>query len=90
MFQTEVTVSNPALHSQGELYQANVTLTNQTQQEQTVKYQFQWFTIEGYAAGENQGWVPTTLSPQRVQPIASMSPHKNAVHYKISVCKEGK
>jgi uncharacterized protein YcfL len=87
-FSTQVVVSNPSLHTQGELYKGNAVLTNNTQYDQNIKYQFQWYTIEGYAVGENQPWVPLTLSPARVQPVESMSPSKNAVHYKIMVCKE--
>lgn len=87
-FSTQVLVSTPTLHTQGELYEGNAIIANQTEYDQSIKYQFQWFTLEGYAVGENIPWVPLTLSPARTQSVSSMSPSKNAVHYKIYVCKE--
>lgn len=83
----DVRISSPASTLSGDLVVAKVVLENQSDDTQSVQYQYQWFDNQGYNVGENTPWEPVVITPNSSRVVSAVAPSANATRFNVLVCR---
>lgn len=70
----------------GDLLFAKVSLFNKTNKTQSVSYQFQWFSPDGFNQGNPTPWAPLSLLPHMTKVVSSIAPTPQTTQYNVLVC----
>ena len=81
---TTITPSSEKLA--GNLLFAKVSLYNKTTDNQKLKYQFQWFSPDGFNQGNPTPWTPIELLPNMTKVVSSVAPTAETTNYNVLVC----
>ncbi|MCX7122706.1 MAG: YcfL family protein [Gammaproteobacteria bacterium] len=81
---TTITPSSEKLA--GNLLFAKVALYNKTTDNQKLKYQFQWFSPDGFNQGNPTPWTPIELLPNMTKVVSSIAPTAETTNYNVLVC----
>ena len=86
-FSRNVSVSTAASSLSGDLIVGKAMLSNRTDDEQSLRYQFQWFDTSGTPQGQATPWTPITLEPNLSQVVTATAPSTEATQFSIAVCQ---
>ncbi len=81
---TAITPSSEKLA--GNLLFAKVSLYNKTNENQKLKYQFQWFSPDGFNQGNPTPWTPIELLPNMTKVVSQVAPTAETTNYNVLVC----
>ena len=81
-----IAVTPSASKLAGDLLYAKVSFFNKTNKTQTLRYQFQWFGIDGFNQGNPTPWVPLELLPNMSKVVSSIAPTQETTQYNVNVC----
>jgi uncharacterized protein YcfL len=70
----------------GDLLFAKVALFNKTNANQSLTYQFQWFSPDGFNQGNPTPWTPIELLPNMTKVVSSVAPTAETTQYNVLVC----
>lgn len=70
----------------GDLLFAKVSLFNKTEKNQSLTYQFQWFSPDGFNQGNPTPWTPIELLPNMTKVVSSVAPTAQTTQYNVLVC----
>jgi len=70
----------------GDLLFAKVSLFNKTDKNQSLTYQFQWFSPDGFNQGNPTPWTPVELLPNMTKVVSSVAPTAQTTQYNGVVC----
>jgi uncharacterized protein YcfL len=82
-----INVSTSSARLAGDMVVGKVAMTNLTNDQQQVKYQFEWFDNTGTPVGENTPWQPLSLEPNISRVVSATAPTPEATNFNILVCQ---
>lgn len=87
VFDRSVKVSNLYLKQQdNDLFRAQATLTNLTNERQSLRYRVSWMAADGQQQGYYSPWQPVVLYPALSQVVSAISPNKDSSNFAVQVC----
>lgn len=82
-----VSVSATASSLAGDLMVGKVMMANRTDDQQQLRYSFQWQSVDGSPLGEPSPWQPLSLEPNISQVVTSTAPNSEATQFNVLVCQ---
>lgn len=72
---------------QGNDFEAQVMLKNESKRDLSFEYRFMWYDAEGYELSSLTAWIPVRLGAKEPKGFRSPSPGPNAASFKFMVRK---
>ena len=84
-----MTVSDLRSFQRNGLLTVQLTVSNTTPSQQTVRYRFKWFDEEGARVWEDEPWKPLLVNGVSLTEIRAVAPLKQAVDFRIEIHTPG-